>query len=73
MRNTTSSIEPRKLLALLMALQFPFALIAVRAVHILLDTVTLYFICTYYPVLVFVAYYDCSERDREDLLPVNRM
>ena len=60
-------------LAGLMMIQFPFALVNVRAVHIIVDSLTMFFICTYFPVLMFVSYYQLTDRDREDLLPVNRM
>lgn len=60
-------------LATLMAIQFPIALVDIRAVQIIVDSITMFFICTYFPVLIFVAYYDINEKDREDLLPVNRM
>ena len=60
-------------LAGLMVLQFPFALVHVRVVHIIIDSLTMFFLCTYFPVLMFVSYYDLTDRDREDLLPVNRM
>lgn len=56
-----------------MAVQFANVFIEVRAVTIILDSIMNIAICSYYPVLIFVAYYDINEKDREDLLPINRM
>lgn len=37
------------------------------------DTFMMIAICCYYPTLIFVTYYDLFDRDREDLLPENRL
>ncbi len=39
----------------------------------LADTFMMISICCYYPTLIFVTYYDLFDRDREDLLPENRL
>ena len=58
---------------LLLAFQFAFVWCNIRIVHIVIDSLTMLFIGCYYPVLIFVAYYDINDKDREDLLPVNKL
>ena len=60
-------------IVLILAVQFGFVWCHIRIVHIILDTLTMFFIGCYYPVLIFVAYYDMNDKDREDLLPENRL
>ena len=58
---------------LLFAVQFGLAFVEFRAIHIVIDSIMMFFISCYYPVLAFVTYYDIFDRDREDLLPENRL
>ena len=60
-------------LILLFAVQFGLAFANIRAIHIVIDSIMMFFISCYYPVLAFVIYYDVFDRDREDLLPENRL
>ena len=63
-------------LSILMALQFALVWIpepAYKIVHIIFNSIMMLFISLYYPVLMFVTYYDVNDKDREDLLPVNRL
>ena len=60
-------------LILLFAVQFGLAFVEFRAIHIVIDSIMMFFISCYYPVLAFVTYYDIFDRDREDLLPENRL
>ena len=58
---------------LILGLQFAVCWINVRVVDIILDSLTMLFIGCYYPVLIFVAYYDMNDKDREDLALINKL
>lgn len=63
-------------ITILMVLQFGLVWIPgkiYRIVHVVVNAVIVLFITCYYPVLMFVTYYDVNDKDREDLLPVNRL
>ncbi len=63
-------------LSILFVLQFALVWIpepAYKIVHVIANVLIMMFICCYYPVLMFVSYYDINDKDREDLLPVNRL
>lgn len=60
----------------LMSLQFALVWIpeaVYKVVSVLVTAGIMLFISSYYPVLMFVTYYDVNDKDREDLLPVNRL
>lgn len=57
----------------LFALEYAVALLDFKPISVLVDTLFFSFLMSYYPVLIFVTYYDIQQLDREDLLPVNRM
>ncbi len=54
-------------------LEYAATLLNLKPITILTDTLFFSFLMTYYPVLLFVTYYDIQQLNREDLLPVNRM
>lgn len=54
-------------------LQYMSALINIWVFHLIIDTFFVSALLCYYPVLIFVTFYDIEELDREDLLPVNRI
>ena len=63
-------------ISILMSLQFALVWIpeaAYRIVHVIVNAFIVLFFACYYPVLMFVTYYDVNDKDREDLLPVNRL
>lgn len=60
-------------LLLLFLIQIGISFADIRILQFIADTLMMIFICSYYPVLVFVTYYDLFDRDREDLLPENRL
>lgn len=72
-----------KLFQLLLAFTLPLLLFftvqigiifaGIRTLQIILDSIMMIFISCYYPVIIFVAYYDIFEKDREDLLPENNL
>lgn len=77
-RTTRQYIKPLLLsfalpIVLFMLVQFPFVLVQSRVAHIIIDTITLFCIGSYYPVLIFVTYYDINDKERQDLLPANRL
>ncbi len=57
----------------LFALEYAVALLDFKPLLLLVDTIFFSFLISYYPILIFVTYYDIQQLDREDLLPVNRM
>lgn len=60
-------------LLLLFLIQIGISFADVRILQFIADFLMMVFIGSYYPVLVFVTYYDLFDRDREDLLPENRL
>jgi|GEM_PF-4387641 len=60
-------------LGILFAVQVGISFIDISIIHKIVDSLMLFIISCYYPVLVFVAYYDIFDRDREDLLPENSL
>ncbi len=60
-------------LLFLFLIQIGISFANIRILQFIADTLMMIFICSYYPVLVFVTYYDLFDRDREDLLPENRL
>lgn len=63
-------------LSIMMALQFGLVWIpekVYKILHVITNAIMVLFITCYYPVLMFVSYYDINDKDREDLLPVNRL
>ena len=57
----------------LFALQIGISFANIRALQFVTDVVMMICLSCYYPVLIFVTYYDLFDRDREDLLPENRL
>lgn len=63
-------------LSIMLGMQFGLVWIpdpAYTVVHIIVNIGIMLFIACYYPVLMFVSYYQINDKDREDLLPVNRL
>lgn len=60
-------------IVLFMVLEFAAVFLQFRAFSIIVDTLALIVVTCYYPILVFVSYYDINEKDREDLSPVNNL
>ena len=60
-------------LIILFGVQFGLAFVNLKFVHVIIDSIMMLFISCYYPVLTFASYYDIFDRDREDLLPENRL
>lgn len=63
-------------LSIMMSLQFALVWIPGQAyviVQKIVNSFIMLFISCYFPVLMFVTYYDVNDKDREDLLPVNRL
>ena len=63
-------------LSVMLALQFALVWIpdkVYRVLHVIINSIIMLVITCYYPVLMFVSYYDINDKDREDLLPVNRL
>lgn len=57
----------------LFALQIGISFTNISWLQKLADIFMMIAICCYYPTLIFVTYYDLFDRDREDLLPENRL
>ena len=57
----------------LFGIQIGISFANIRILQYITDTLMMMFICCYYPVLIFVSYYDLFDRDREDLFPENRL
>lgn len=60
-------------LLLFFAVQVGIIFANIRTLQIILDSIMMIFISCSYPVIIFVAYYDIFEKDREDLLPENNL
>ncbi len=60
-------------LLLFFAVQVGIIFADIRTLQIILDSIMMIFISCYYPVIIFAAYYDIFEKDREDLLPENNL
>lgn len=57
----------------LFAIQIGISFANIRLLQFFTDFFMMIVLSCYYPVLIFVSYYDLFDRDREDLLPENRL
>lgn len=57
----------------LFAIQIGISFANIRLLQFFTDFIMMVVLSCYYPVLIFVSYYDLFDRDREDLLPENRL
>lgn len=54
-------------------LEYVAAIVNIKILIFVIDALFISFLMCYYPVLIFVTFYDIQKMDREDLLPVNRL